>query len=637
MLNAMRQSAGSWVVKIFLGLLVLSFAAWGIGDIFRLRPDAAVVTVGDTKVNGNEFLNDFNRQVRRMQRSLGPAFDTQQARQLGMVDQVIQQSVTRALYDQEVLELELTMSDSDIVAWIKRSSAFKNSFGQFDRLRFEQVIAENGFSEQGYIAASRRDLSREQLFSSIMGGTRSPDAMVKAFYQYQEETRLFEVLSLPYDKVVGIQAPTDGDLNAYHEAHKKEFMAPEFRALSYLTLRPEHLLDEILATEREVAEAYEARMNEFTTPPSREVEQIVVAEEALALKIAGRLKDGGDFYVVAQELADMDKASVKLGRMLKGDLPEEAADHVFALASGQIGAPIETGLGWHIFRVLKVVEGGGKALAEVRQQLIRGVKMEKAAEAMFELANKVEDELAAGSSIKEIAQALNLNHGLIAAMDSRGRGRDGQPVAGVPEAPEFVSESFTTQLGDDGQLKEASDGSYFLLQVDKVYESALKPISQVRGDVRKAVLAERRAKAGAARAGKLAAEARTGKSLADLAKGGVTNFAALKPMTRQQAAREGKLGGELAKKLFGLRKGEIAEGPALGGVGHSVVRVVSITKADPKTGKASLKRLSDFIRSSMTEDVLAQYRNALRKKYHVEINDRIIDALFDELNVRGNL
>ena len=303
MLNALRQSSGSWVVKIFLGLLVLSFAAWGIGDIFRLQPDAAVVTVGDTTVSGNEFLNDFNRQVRRMQRSLGPAFDAQQARQLGMVDQVIQQTVTRALYDQEVAELELTMSDSDIVAWIKRSSAFKNSFGQFDRLRFEQVIAENGFSEQGYITASRRDLSRDQLFSSVMGGTRSPDAMVKVFYQFQEETRLFEVLSLPYDKVVDISAPTDGDLNAYHEANKEQFRAPEVRALSYLTLRPEHLLDEVLATEREVADAYEARMNEFTTPPSREIEQIVVAEEALARKIAGRLKDGRDFYAVARELA----------------------------------------------------------------------------------------------------------------------------------------------------------------------------------------------------------------------------------------------------------------------------------------------------------------------------------------------
>ncbi|MBT5194274.1 MAG: hypothetical protein HOM07_18150, partial [Rhodospirillaceae bacterium] len=529
MLNALRESSGSWVVKIFLGLLVLSFAAWGIGDIFRLQPDAAVVTVGDTKVTGYEFLNDFNRQVRRMQRSLGPTFDTQQARQLGMVDQVIQQSVTRALYDQEVAALELTMSDSDIAAWIRQSSTFKNSFGRFDKLRFEQVIAQNGFNEQSYIAASRRDLSREQLFSSITGGTRAPDPVIKAFFQYQQEIRLFEVLSLPYDKVTDFTAPNEADLNAYHEAHKDQFMAPEYRAVSYLTLQPEHLLDETLATEQEVTDAYEARLNEFTTPPSREVEQIVVGEEAAARKIAGRLKDGGGFYAVAQELADMDKATVQLGRMLKTDLPDETADHVFALSDGQIGEPVESGLGWHIFRVQNINEGGRKPLAEVRARLVRDVKLEKAAEAIFELANKVEDELAGGSSIREIAEALNLNHGVIAAVDSRGRGRDDQPVAGLPKAPEFVGEAFTVQPGDEGQLKESRNGGYFLAQVDKIFETALKPIGEVRDEVRKAVVAERRAKAGAAQAGKIAVEARTGKPLTELTRAGFSTFATLRP------------------------------------------------------------------------------------------------------------
>ena len=635
MLNALRESSGSWVVKIFLGLLVLSFAAWGIGDIFRLAPDAAVVTVGDTKVSGYEFLNDFNRQVRRMQQSLGPSFDSQQARQLGMVDQVIQQAVTRALYDHEVAELGLTMSDADIAAYIRKSSAFKNSFGQFDRLRFEQVIAQNGFNEQSYITASRRDLSRDQLFSSITSATRAPAPLVTAFYQFQGETRVFEVLSLPYGKVAGVAAPGEADLNAYHAANKNQFMAPEYRTLAYLTLRPEDLLDETLANDQEVAAAYEARLNEFTTQPSREVEQIVVAEEAEARKIAGRLKDGGDFYAVAKELADMDKASVKLGRMMKVDLPEETAEHVFTLASGQIGEPVESGLGWHIFRVLEITEGGSKPLAEVRTQLIRDVKLEKAAETMIELANKIEDELAAGSSIREIAQGLNLNHGIVAAVDSRGLGRDGMVAAGLPKAPEFIRDAFVLRPGDDGELKESGDGSYYLVQVDKIMATTLKPISQVRDDVRTAVLAERRAKAGAAQAAKLATEARTGKTLAELAKAGATSLTTLQPLTRQTAAAEPALGGALAKKLFGLQKGEVAEGAASNGSAHSVVRLISIARADPKADKASRDRLADYVRNSMTQDVLAQYRAALRKKYDVEINDRIIDAMFDELNVRG--
>ncbi|MBT5193341.1 MAG: peptidyl-prolyl cis-trans isomerase, partial [Rhodospirillaceae bacterium] len=98
---------------------------------------------------------------------------------------------------------------------------------------------------------------------------------------------------------------------------------------------------------------------------------------------------------------------------------------------------------------------------------------------------------------------------------------------------------------------------------------------------------------------------------------------------------DSNLGGELATKLFGLGKGGVVEGPALNGNGHSVVRLVSITRADPKSDEKTLKRLDQYVRSSMTDDIMAQYRAALRQKYNVEINDRIIDALFDELNVRG--
>ncbi|NQV61719.1 MAG: SurA N-terminal domain-containing protein [Alphaproteobacteria bacterium] len=635
MLNALRESSGSWVVKIFLGLLVLSFAAWGIGDIFRLKPDAAVVEVGDTKITGYEFLNEFNRQVRRMQASLGPTFDSAQARQLGMVDQVLQQSITRALYDQEVAELALTMSDADIAAWIRQSSAFKNSFGRFDKLLFERRLSENGFNEQSYIAASRRDLSREQLFSSIMGGTPAPAPLVKTFYKYQQETRVFEVLSLPYEKVTDFATPSEADLAAYHKAHKDQFMAPEYRALTYLTIRPEHMLEEILASEVEVRDAYEARLAEFSTPASREVEQIVVADEAAAKTLAGRLKDGGDFYAVAKELADMDIQSVKLGQMQKGDLPEKAADRVFALAMGQISEPIETGLGWHVFRVLKIVEGGRKSFDEMRSQLTRDVKFEKAAEAMSELANKVEDMLASGANVNEVAETLNLQQGVIAAVDSRGRGRGGQPVAGLPKAPELLRQAFTIAPGEEGELKESTDGSYYLVQVNKIFEATLEPIAKVRDGVRKAVLTERRAKAGAAQAVKLADEARRGKTLAELARSGGSAVTALKPLSRQQAAGDIRLSAELVKKLFQLRIGEIAEGTTQSGDSHSVVRVVSIASPGDNVEPAKLKSMDEFVRSSIAEDILAQYRDALRHKYNVKIHDDMIDSLFDELNVRG--
>jgi len=86
-------------------------------------------------------------------------------------------------------------------------------------------------------------------------------------------------------------------------------------------------------------------------------------------------------------------------------------------------------------------------------------------------------------------------------------------------------------------------------------------------------------------------------------------------------------------KLFQLRNGEVAEGVSTDGKSHSVVRIVNITAATAQPD--AMKKMDDAVRASMTEDILSQYRSALQRKYDVEINDGIIDSLFDELNVRG--
>ena len=635
MLNALRQSAGSWVVKIFLGLLVLSFAAWGIGDIFRVRPDAAVATIGDVDITGYEFLNDFNREMRRMQASLGPRFDTEQARRLGLVNRVLQQSITRALYDQEVEDLELTMSDEDIAAWIRNAPAFKNSFGRFDQLRFEQVLRQNGFTEQSYVAVSRRDLSREQLINSVVGGARAPKAMVRALFDYQQERRRFEVLNLSHAAIGGVAEPNDGDLAQYYEANKDSFYAPEYRGLTFITMRPDDLAGEILVDEAELRELYEARLNEFTTRASREVEQIVVQEEAIAQQVVGRLREGGDFLAVARKLADMDADAVKLGEVVEADLPEEAAKVVFALAEGEISGEVETALGWHVFRVVKAQQGGSKTFEEVRETLVKDLKLEKALDAMFELANKVEDEFAGGSSATEVAEALRLTHGRIAAVDRTGRNRDGEPVDSLPKAPEFLETAFSAEPGDDPELKESDDGSYYLVQVDKVFESAVRPLAEVRDDVRQAVASQRRAEAAAKRAAELAERARGGAALAELATAAGAAYSKTEAINRNQAASDNQLGAELVEQAFRLTANGVAEGPAQSGDSHSVVRLLAVERTDPAEQPELLGRLDEFLRGGIADDVLSQYRDALQGKYDVEINDGIIDSLFDQTNVRG--
>ena len=79
MLDTIRNTAKSWVAGIFVALLVLSFAIWGVGDIFRGGGTQNVAEIGDEAITVKEFENEFDRLVQRLRVQTNGAFDSAQA------------------------------------------------------------------------------------------------------------------------------------------------------------------------------------------------------------------------------------------------------------------------------------------------------------------------------------------------------------------------------------------------------------------------------------------------------------------------------------------------------------------------------------------------------------------------------
>jgi len=635
MLNSLRKSAGTWVVKVFLGILVLSFAVWGIGDIFRVQPDTAVATVGDMEISQQEFLSEFNNELRRLQATFGPSFDQEQARAIGLTDSALQRLTQRALYDLEVNRLGLTMSDEDVVAAIRTNPAFIGELGTFDRFRFEQALNQAGFSEDRFVAATRTDGARNQLLGVVASGVSSPRLLVDAIFRYQQESRVFEIVTVSNEAQGNVDAPDEVALREYYDGHNDQYMAPEYRALTFVILRPEDLVEEVLVSDDDLLDAYESRRSEFSRAEQRQVEQIVLADEAAAIAVVDRLRGGADFFTVAREAADLDEDTVRLGLMTRDELLEELADPVFALEAGAVSDPVESVLGWHVFRVPEIVAGEQRGLDEVRDQLLDELKLEGARDALFDLANRVDDELAGGAGLEEIAEALNLSHGRIAAVDAAGRNRDGQPADGLPETTEFVATAFATAPDDEPVLNESDDGSYFLVRVDDVMPPALRRLDEVRQEVETAVLAARRSEAAEAKAQILADKSRAGANMTDLATEADSALITTEPLARARVAVSANLSADLVTELFRLNTGEVATGPALDGTAHMVVRLVRVDAADPAADSERLAHLTQLLDQSLTGDLVSQYRDALSARYPVEVNDRVIDTLFDQRGYPG--
>ncbi|MFP6716862.1 MAG: SurA N-terminal domain-containing protein, partial [Alphaproteobacteria bacterium] len=184
----------SWAIKIFLGLIALSFAVWGVGDIFRGNSDPVVASIGNIKIRASELIREYDRELKQLREMSGGQIDAEQARAFGIVESALQQIINRASLDQHSGVFAMGVPDSLIAREIRSSPNFRNQAGEFDRRLFEYAIAQNSMDEESFIAALRSDITRTQLVNSLLTGIKSPNTMTEAIRKFRGELRSAEFI-----------------------------------------------------------------------------------------------------------------------------------------------------------------------------------------------------------------------------------------------------------------------------------------------------------------------------------------------------------------------------------------------------------------------------------------------------------
>jgi peptidyl-prolyl cis-trans isomerase D len=632
MLDTLRKGAGTWIVKIFLGLLVLSFAAWGIGDLVRniVQPDTAVATVGDIRISQNAYINGFNRDLRNLQLRSGGHIDAEQARQLGLPRQTLDRLISQALYDEAARRLGLLASEEMIRKEILEGPTFKDSTGTFSPGLFERLLNQNGFTEQTYIATRKVELVRQQLFDAVIAGGQVPKRVAEEIYRQRNQRRVAEIVRLPHKAFDPAAAPDEATLADYHKAHATRYTAPEMRKLTFVVLRPDDFKAEVAVDPKDVRESYESRLAEFTVPEKRQVEQILVPDETVAKQIADRLAEGGDFYAVAKQLANKEPSEVKLGELSPGTLPEAVDKVVFSLDLNKPSQPVKSPFGWHILRVTAIAPGHQMSFDEAKAEIEDDLRLDHAHDALYEFSTRIEDTLASGATLEEAAQQLQLKLQTIDAVDAQGLGPDGKRPEALPKLDGFLETAFEATPGQEPELKEVDRGTYYIVQVDKVMPPALRPLDQVRDQVRADWTAEASRKAAEAKAKQLAEKARDGESIDVLTKGTGFDSFTTKPLTPAEAGSTAGLERAAVEALFKLKKGEVATGENATGGATLVFRLKQIVEADPSSDAEGVKQMREGLNRLVLADLLDEFKNALKERIGVEVNQQVADSIFEQ-------
>jgi peptidyl-prolyl cis-trans isomerase D len=626
MLRGLRKASSNWLGKAVMFsvvlFLVVSFAIWGIGDIFRGFGRSTVAKIGRTEISIEQFRNLYNDRLQQYSRRFGRPITPEQARILGLDRLVIGQLISEVVLDERARALGLALSDAEVAKQITNDPAFRGPNGQFDRLRFEQTIRAAGYTEGRFVAEQRRQLLRRELAGTIAAGLSAPKALVEAATRYQNEQRSIEYVLLDRAQAGDIPPPAAEVLAKYFEENKIRFRAPEYRKLVIVSLIPGEQARWIEISDADLKRAYEERKARYTTPERRHILQIDFPNAEAASAAAERIAKGASFADIAKELGKDDK-DIDLGTVAKSAVIDRAvADAAFALKEGEVSAPVQGRFGTVLVQVLKIEPEQVRSLEQVAGELKQELATARAKSEIFDVYNKVEDARAEGKPLAETAANLKLEARTV-EVDRSGRDPAGTPVR-IPDADRLLTAAFSTDVGIERDPLQVQDG-YVWFDVVGITPSRERPLEEVKDQVETRWREQEIASRLDAKATAILDKLKAGTTLADIAAQDRLKVETLTGLKRGEAS--GPLSASAVAAVFRTAKDAAGKAEASEPGEQVVFRVTDIVVPSVDMASEDAKRTMETLNRGLSEALLAEYIAKLESDIGVTINQSALNQV----------
>jgi peptidyl-prolyl cis-trans isomerase D len=483
MLDALRQAATGWVAKVLLGLLALSFVAWGVSGRTGGYGTSQVAQVGDVPVTIQSFNRELERQMQALSRQLQRGISVEQANALGLPESVLQQLVAQAALDDQAQDYNLGVPDDRVVEAITADPSFQVD-GQFNREIFQSALRNQGLREADYVKILRSEIIRGQLATAITGEVTPPELLTKALYKYRAETRDVSYLAIDTSAIDPIADPDQGVIESYFEQNKERFRAPEYRKLGYIELSSDVLKDPSAVSEEEIRTNYERRKErDFTTPERRQFYQIRYASKEEA-EAAVKLLDEGKSFNDLLTARNMTLQASDIGLKAKPEIIDpDIAEAVFSAPLNDVVPVTDASLGPAIIRVGRIEPETVTPLEQVSDRIRDALADRAAVDQVVETYDRIEDERGAGLSLEEAAKALGLDYKIIGAIDSTGAVPPGGEDVEILGRADVVADAFQSDINVENNPVRAGNNRYVFYEVLDITDERPLTVEEAREDI----------------------------------------------------------------------------------------------------------------------------------------------------------
>ncbi len=636
MFEFFRKGVASIFAGVLLALLIASFALWGIGDPMSTLGSNDVAEVGDEKITRTDYARAFDTDFQQTQQRFGQSFTRDAAVQFGFGNQVVTRIVERKAYDVEAKNLGLRATDQELRDYIMQISAFQNPDGSFNRAVFEQFANAQGRGVKEFENLMRADLVRTQLINGVLNNVKAPDIATTTLNKYASEERIAEILTIPASSMTTTGEPTEEDIQKQYDENPDNYMAPEYRDISYFEISTNDFMDQVEITDDQALEDYERRIIEFTKEEERSFIQMLFDDETAANVAFTELENGKSFEEVLTDQTGESAEDYTFEAQTLGDISDvygdDVADQIFTTELGQYTSPIETGLGVYVFKVASVNQETTDSFDDVKEQIISELKADEALRQLYDLTDKVQDEVAAGAVLNEIASVLSLNLIQIKNVNEEGLMPDGNASGDLPLIVDFLLKAFEQNIGDELELYEGISNKFYMLSVNNIVDSKLRELTDVREQVIADWTQGRRETLASELATRItdeySSEESTEKLLVDYQ--GMGADLVVNRVTVDRENIENNVAANIHASIFSQNIGGIEMIPAADNNGFVLVRVNQRMFGEV-TDETELAQIKDRINGSYQSDVMSAFTRYLYESLPITINQATVQATLDAI------
>jgi peptidyl-prolyl cis-trans isomerase D len=597
-----------WVILLLLIVGLAGFGATNFGGSVQ-----SVGRVGDTEIEINRYALEMQQELRALAAEQGRTVPMVEATELGLPQAVLGRVVGQAAMEDEAASRGLSVGDEAVSEQILAIPAFQGVDGNFDRQAYQFTLESSGLTVAEFEERIRTETAANLVQSAVAAGVILPPVFTERLYAYAREARNVTWARLgPEDLETIVPEPTEEELVAFHEANPALFTAPETKAITYAWLTPDMLLATIEPDEDALRAVYDERIEEFVQPERRLVERLVFPDEAAAQAAKAGIDAGEvDFEALVAERG-LELPDVDLGDVTEAELGAAGAA-IFALAEPGVAGPAPSSLGPALFRVNAILAPRNITFEEAREDLLPEVQMDRARRAISDMVHDLDDRLAGGATIEDMASETDMELGQIDFTS----GTD----EGIAAYASFREAAAAAQPDDFPEIVEIPEGGVFALRVDEVRPPTLQPLDEVREAAIAAWKASETERLMADEAGVVAESIRGGREMAAVR----LPLGTERGMTREMFV-EGTPA-DFVAQVFEMDAGEIRV--ISDATGAWIVRLDLVTEADQNSPEAqALKTIfGQQGTQALATDVLQAFTQALIATKGVEVNQAAINAV----------